>query len=83
MTQYLIMCRSLTYAQSAARLLESAGLTAAVIKSPQKLSSGGCGYAVSLHGRFDEAVSLLKKKSLLTGKLYRRLSDGEYTEVRP
>ena len=59
MTQYLIMCRSLTKAQSSAKLLERAGITAAVVKAPQNLSSGGCGYAVSLHRKFDEAVSLL------------------------
>ena len=41
MTQYLIMCRSLTKAQSSARLLESAGITASVVKAPQELSGAG------------------------------------------
>lgn len=82
MTQYLIMCRSLTYAQRAAAVLERAGITAVVVKAPQHLSLGGCGYAVSLHRRFDEAVSLLKKNSLLNGKLFRRIAEGEYVEVQ-
>ena len=82
MTQYLIMCRSLTKAQSSARLLESAGITARVVKAPQELSVAGCGYALSLYRKFEEAVELLKKNNLLNGKLYRR-SEGEgYTEVR-
>lgn len=81
MTQYLIMCRSLTKAQSSAKLLERAGITAAVVKAPQNLSSGGCGYAVSLHRKFDEAVSLLSKNNLLNGKLFRRMESGEYAEV--
>lgn len=81
MTQYLIMCRSLTFAQRAARLLERAGITAAVIKAPQSLTSSGCGYAISLHKRFDEAVLILKKNKMLTGRLYKRYDDGEYQEV--
>ena len=80
MTQYLIMCRSLTHAQRSARLLERQGISAAVIKAPQELSRHGCAYAVSLHKRFDEAVQLLRKNDMLTGKLYMRKYD-KYIEV--
>ena len=41
MTQYLLMCRSLTYAQKSVKLLERSGITAAVVKAPQGLSSSG------------------------------------------
>lgn len=81
MTQYLIMCRSLTYAQRSARLLERAGITATVVKAPQGLTTGGCGYAVSLFRRFDEAVPILKKNNLISGKLFKRTDQGEYSEV--
>lgn len=81
MTQYLIMCRSLTYAQRSAKLLERAGITATVVKAPQGLTTGGCGYAVSLFKRFDEAVAILKKNNLISGKLFKRAAQGEYTEV--
>ena len=83
MTQYLIMCRSLTFAQRSARLLERSGITAAVVKAPQGLSTSGCGYAVQLYGHFDEAVWILKKNNLLTGKLFSRRDNGNYTEVQP
>ena len=82
MTQYLIMCRSLTNAQKSARLLERSGITAMVIKAPQGLSTGGCGYAVLLRKRFDEAVMHLKRNNLLNGKLFSRTGDEEYREVR-
>lgn len=82
MTQYLIMCRSLTNAQRSAKLLERSGITAVVIKAPQGLSTSGCGYAVMLRKRFDEAVLLLKKNNLLHGKLFGRSNEGEYEEVR-
>ena len=80
MTQYLIMCRSLTHAQRAARLLERQGISAGVTKAPQELSSRGCAYAVSMHRRFDEAVQLLRKQEMLTGKLYMR-QEEKYIEV--
>lgn len=80
--QYLIMCRSLTNAQRASALLERRGISATVIKAPQGLSSGGCGYALSLYRRFEEAVILLKNNNLLSGKQFRRLENGEYSEVR-
>ena len=78
---YLIMCRSLTYAQRSAALLERSGITAAVVKAPQGLSSNGCGYAVSLYKNFPEAVSLLRRNNLPFGKTFRRLESGEYQEV--
>lgn len=82
MTQYLIMCRSLTYAQRAARLLERTGITVTVVKAPQGLTTGGCSYALTLHRRFDEAVQLLKKNNLLNGKLFSRTDGTDYREVR-
>ena len=80
--QYLIMCRSLTNAQRAAAFLERKGINAVVIKAPQGLSSGGCGYALSLYKNFDEASVILKNSGLLSGKRFRRRESGEYSEVR-
>ena len=80
--QYLILCRSRTYAQRAAALLEGTGISAVVVKAPQGLSSSGCGYAVSLYRRFGEAVAILRANKLLNGKLFKRGDGGEYTEVQ-
>lgn len=82
MTQYLIMCRSLTAAQKSARLLERSGITAVVIKAPQHLTGRGCGYSVALHAKLNEAVALLRKYQMLNGKVYESVNGGEYTEVR-
>ena len=81
MMQYLIMCRSMTYAQRSAATLERAGISARVVKAPQGLSSSGCGYGVSLYRRFDEARNLLKKNGLLNGKIFFRNDDGEFREI--
>lgn len=79
--QYLIMCRSLTVAQRAAALLERKGINASVVKAPKGLSTKGCGYAIIIYRRFDEALMLLRQNNLLTGKVFVRKADGEYTEV--
>jgi len=80
--QYLIMCRSLTNAQRAAALLERKGISAGIIKAPQGISSGGCGYALSLQKGFFEASLLLKNNRLLSGKRFVRNASGEYVEVK-
>lgn len=82
MTQYLIMCPSLTTAQRSQKLLERSGISAALVKAPQGLNTLGCGYALSLYRSFTEAVSILRKNSLLKGKLFSREQNGEYTEVK-
>jgi len=79
--KYLIMCKSLTTAQRGALLLERRGLSASVVKAPQHLRGNGCGYALSLYRNLQEAVQILKNGGLLTGRIYRRLENGEYLEV--
>lgn len=81
MTQYLIMCTSLTGAQRSQRLLENIGIAASVVKAPQGLNTRGCGYALSLYRRADEAVARLAAGGMLTGKVFRRGDRGEYVEV--
>ena len=82
MTQYLIMCPSLTTAQRSQKLLERSGISAALVKAPQGLNTLGCGYALSLYRNFSEAVSMLKRSGMLKGKLFSREQNGEYIEVK-
>lgn len=56
----LIMCRSLTSAQKAARVLQSGGIFAAVTKAPLSAHPDGCGYGVKIaERRRAEALELL------------------------
>ena len=48
---YLIMCRSLTYAQRVANALERGGIPARVLRSPEELSPAGCSYSVKIAQR--------------------------------
>ena len=79
---YLIMCRSMTSAQRASLFLERKGISATIIKAPQGLTTSGCAYALILYRRFDEASVLLKNNGLLSGKRFKMLENGEYSEVR-
>ena len=47
----LILCRSLTTAQKAARVLQGEGIFAAVTKAPQSAHPDGCGYGVKIAER--------------------------------
>lgn len=81
--RYLIMCRSLTYAQRAARVLERAGIGAGVIKAPAGLTGNGCSYCVTVSiGKGKGAVNILRTENLLQGKVYLQNIDNTTEEVR-
>lgn len=82
MQYYLIMCRSLTYAQRAQKILERAGIAAAVVKAPQDAAGAGCTYGVRVvSGKVDTAMTTLRKSGLPLGKTYRYEADGSLSEV--
>ena len=81
--RYLIMCRSLTYAQRAARVLEMAGIGAGVIRAPAGLTGNGCSYCVTVSiGKVQGAVNILRTENLLQGKVYLQNIDNTTEEVR-
>lgn len=80
--RYLIMCRSLTYAQRAARILEKSGISAGVLKAPKLAAGNGCGYCVSVsYGRGILAADILRREGLLQGKIFEQYTDGKLKEV--
>lgn len=82
MQQYLIMCRSLTYAQRAVYALERAGITVATARAPQELTDGGCGYCVKVsERRFRDALNVLNKAGVPYGRIYLKESAAGYREV--
>ena len=47
----VLMCRSLTSAQKAARLIQNHAIFAVVTKAPQSANPGGCTYGVKIAER--------------------------------
>ena len=80
--RYLIMCRSLTYAQRAAKILERHAISAGVTRAPTGLSGNGCSYCVTVaYGRGIAAADILRREGLLQGKIYQQNTDGTVKEV--
>lgn len=82
MINYLLVCRSLTYAQRTAKALERAGIAAIVTRTPGEIASEGCGYCVKIpERRLSETLVLLKNHELSPSRIYMIYSDGRLTEV--
>ena len=80
--RYLIMCRSLTYAQRAARALERSGIGTGVLKAPAGLTGNGCSYCVTVSAtKGQRAVKILRSENLLQGKVYLQKADSSTEEV--
>lgn len=82
MVFYLIICRSLTYAQRTAAALERAGITAHIMRAPRIISDTGCSHAVKVsERRLSDALSVLKRVELSPDRVYIIAADGSYKEV--
>lgn len=82
MLQYLLMCRSLTYAQRASRLLERSGITAIVTKIPKSAAGSGCNYCIKVsEKRLSAALSELNAEGLGPSKVFVQARDGSVSEV--
>ncbi len=81
---YLIMCRSLTYAQRIANALESAGVGARILRSPAEISPSGCSYSVRLSPRsLTKAMTVLKHTRLPYLGIYVGSAAEHWREVSP
>ena len=82
MLYYLILCRSLTFAQRTASALERAGIAAHTQRSPKQISEEGCGYCVKVdRNSLNEAVQVLRRSGLAPKHVYMAQDGGEYQEV--
>lgn len=82
MVYYFIICRSLTYAQRTAKVLERAGITSYIIRTPKSIAKDGCGHGVKLAQKnLDSGLLALKKADLYPKHLYISYGDNNYREV--
>ena len=82
MLSYLIVCRSLTYAQRTAAALERAGITAHILRSPRSIAGEGCGYSVKIsQRRLADALRVLHRVMLEPKRIFITTGDGSYREV--
>ncbi len=82
MSYYLIVCRSITYAQRTMALLNHNGFHTRIIRTPKALSPGGCSHSVRLKEKqLVPALTLLSAANLHPEHLYRIDADGTSLEV--
>ena len=82
MLYYLIVCRSLTYAQRTAAALERTGISARTLRSPKSISTEGCSHCVRIGRRdLDPAMMVLRQAGLEPKRLFAAENDGSYTEI--
>ena len=78
---WIITFRSITFAQKAQRLLRREMLDATLQRTPAGLSDRGCGYSLILRERdIVEAMALLRREHLLTGKTFTHNGEGQWEE---
>lgn len=71
MNDYLLTCRSLTYAQRTQRVLSNNGFKANVQRTPAEASREGCGFSVKLRGaRLSDAMRVLSAASLMPRRVF-------------
>ncbi len=84
MVYYLIMCRSLTYAQNIVRTLDRAGIPAWLIRSPASISPSGCSHSVKISQQnLGNALTVLNRFQLPYLGIYVGSPAQGYQEVRP
>ena len=82
MLYYLIVCRSLTYAQRTAAALERTGITARVLRSPKSIAGEGCSHSVKISQRsLPEALLVLQRAELAPKRIFITAGAGSYQEV--
>lgn len=82
MDSYLILCRSLTYAQRTSRVLERIGIKGYISRLPSIIAGEGCGYCVKISGRnLNAAVKLLREEGMAPKQVFAENGDGGFSEV--
>ncbi len=82
MVYYLIVCKSLTYAQRTAAALERWGIVSHILRSPRQIAGSGCSHSVKISEKnLTAALTVLKRSGLAPTRVYITKSDGSYREV--
>lgn len=83
MVYYLIICKSLTYAQRTASVLSKVGITAHIMRTPRSIASEGCSHGVKIaQRRMPDALVALNRAELAPQRVFIMEADGSYQEVR-
>ena len=82
MRSYFITFRSVTFAQRGESVLNKAGISSILQRTPRWMEAQGCGYCLKLRLQdMKQATELLRQKQIPFRKLYLQQEDGETEEI--
>ena len=82
MYEIIFTFRSLTRAQQASTLLHLNNISSSVVHAPHALNTGGCGFAVQVHGADGTASAMLFKRNHIDYlRSFRKISGLSAEEV--
>lgn len=82
-TEFYILVRTATYAQSVIGLLYGKGIKAKQVKSPMEISRNGCGYAVAVKNSDKERLTAVMEQSGLPNfKIYSTSDGRNFHQIR-
>ena len=82
MEQYVILARSVTYAQRMQKLLGQAGIRCQISRAPRDLTDLGCAYILRLDEKnVAQALTILRLEGFDPHRLF-LTSQGRYREVQ-
>lgn len=83
MKTYFVTFRSVTFAQRGEGVLQKAGISCKLQRTPRWMEAQGCGYSLRLSVQdAARAMELLRQKQVPMRKLYLQLEDGGVQEVQ-
>ncbi len=83
MKSYFVTFRSVTFAQRGESVLNKAGVSCALQRTPRWMEAQGCGYCLRLSLRDGpKGVELLRQRQVPMRKIYLQMEDGDIQEVQ-
>ena len=83
MEQYVILARSVTYAQRAEEALRRSGVECSIQRTPKWMEEKGCGYSLRLNCRdVMTAAAFLRQAGIHFRRAYTLRDDGTPEELR-
>lgn len=71
MTHYLMIARSVTYAQRMQRILAREGIRTTIYRAPRELTDLGCAYAIRIAvSDFEQALLILRREAFYPVRVF-------------
>lgn len=84
MNEYFITFRSITYAQRGQAVLQEAGVSTALGRTPRWMEEEGCGYRLRVApAKAIQAAAILRSRGVPFSKLYARRDGGKLEALAP